>query len=328
MTMRVCQLRCHIGLALLFAAACKGTPPPPGSTASDASTPADVQPPQASASGQAVEPALSKEAVEAFANPAHLPVYQGPTGSIEGTITVKGDPSPDTKGRDYAKCPEGESAYKKLFREGPPRADGSRALADAIVSVTGYAGVYVPETKPSRVVSIEGCALANRAIDVTIGQRLQIENKMKDKIFAPAFLQQPSPLALVASPGGEPVFLYPQSPRVYTLYDRFGAGSSYLTGEVYVFREPLHAVTDVEGHYRIDSVPVGSLKVRALLGVSNTESSTNVEVRANVVQTVDLELTYTTPPPMPSLRPPADPPHGSDKRADQRSRIDRDKIYK
>jgi hypothetical protein len=308
---------------LLLALSCKESPPSPSATRpGDAALESGTPQPHPSASGQAVESGLSKAAVEAFANPAHLPVYQGPTGSIEGTITVKGDAAPDTKGRDYGKCPAGEATYQKLFRDGPPRADGSRPLADAIVDVTGYAGAYVPETKPGRLVTIDGCALSSRAIDITVGQRLEIQNKMAREIFAPAFLQQPSPLALVASPGGEPVFLYPQSPRVYTLYDRFGAGSSYLTAEVYVFREPLHAVTDLNGHYRIDGVPVGKLKVKALLGVSNSEAETEVDVRANVVETVDIELTYTAPQ-LPKLQPSASPhpPEG-------KSRIDRDRIYK
>src|ERR1700685_103834 len=38
--------------------------------------------------------------VAAFVNPAHLPPYLGPTGSVEGMITITGDAPPDTKNRD------------------------------------------------------------------------------------------------------------------------------------------------------------------------------------------------------------------------------------
>jgi hypothetical protein len=250
-----------------------------------------------------VDPALPPATVDGFVNPAHLPVYQGPTGSIEGTITLTGDPSPDTKNREYSKCPSGELMYKKLFREGAARPDGSRPIADALVAFTGYTGAYIPETKPARLVSIDNCALSTRTIDMTIGQRLEIVNKMKDKIFAPAFLQLPSPLALVAPPLGEAVNLYPQSPRLYTLYDRFGAGSSYLTGDVYVLVQPLHTVTDLEGHYRIDGVPVGTVKVNGMLGVIEKQATKSVDVHANVVEKVDLELNYVARPPVPELLP-------------------------
>jgi hypothetical protein len=240
---------------------------------------------------------LSPAKVEAFVNPAHLPVYQGPKGSIEGTVTITGDPSPDTTSRDYAKCRDGQQAYGKLFREGPARPDGARPVADVLIAVTGYAGAYLPEPNPARTVTIDDCAMSSRTIDMTVGQRLDIKNLMKDKIFAPAFLQMPSPMALVAAPGADPVSLYPQAPHAYTLYDRFGAGSAYLTSEVYVLLQPLHAVTDLQGHYRIDGVPAGPLKVNGLLGVVQREATKMVVVQANVVQTVDLELTYTRTPP-------------------------------
>jgi hypothetical protein len=312
MKMYARQLSCHPAAvtaltAVLLCVSCKSSPSE--STSSDATPPLDAGTEDA-VSGQVVEHALSPEAVEALVNPAHLPAYHGPTGSIEGKVTLKGDASPDTKNRDYSKCPEGEPAYKKLFREGPARQDGSRPIADALVAVTGYSGTYIPESKPARKVTIEDCALSTRAIDMTIGQRLEISNLTKGKIFAPAFLQQPSPLALVTAPMGDPVNLYPQAPRIYTLYDKFGAGSSYLTGDVYVLVQPLHTVTDLTGHYRIDGVPVGEVKVNALLGVIKKEATKSVAVQANVVQTVDLELEYTTPPAssVPLLVPSTPPP--------------------
>jgi hypothetical protein len=233
--------------------------------------------------------------VAAFVNPGHLPPYVGATGSIEGTISVTGDPSPDTKNRDYSKCPEGEATYQKLFREGASRADGSRALPDVLVAVTGYSGAFLPEQKPARTVRIENCALTERTIDMTMGQRLDILNKTPKKAFALAFMQLPTPTVMMAAPDSDPVSLYPPAPHVYTLYDRFGSGSSYLTGEVYVLAQPLHTVTDLDGHYRIDGVPVGKLTVNARLGVIASETSKPIEIKANVVQTVDLGLTYKAP---------------------------------
>jgi hypothetical protein len=251
--------------------------------------------PETSGAAVSVEQPLPPASVEAYVNPAHLPVYQGPMGSIEGTVTIAGDASPDTTHRDYAKCRGGELAYGKLFREGPPRPDGARPVADVLIVVTGYSGGYLPETKPARTVTIEGCALSSRTIDMTIGQRLDVRNLMRDKIFAPALLQAPSYMALVASPSGDPVSLHPQAPHPYTLYDRFGAGSAYLTAEVYVLLQPLHAVTDLEGRYRIDGIPAGPVKVNGLLGVVQKEATKAAVVQPDLVETVDLELTYQAP---------------------------------
>lgn len=235
--------------------------------------------------------------VAAFVNPAHLPPYLGPTGSVEGMITITGDAPPDTKNRDYSKCPAGEATYKKLFRDGPAGPDGSRPIADVLVAITGYSGAFLPEQKPERTVSIENCALTSRTIDMTVGQRLDFVNNTPAKVFAPAFMQEPTPSVMMAAPNGKPVSLYPPRPGVYTVYDRFGSGSTYLTGEVYVLAQPLHTVTSLNGHYRIDGVPVGKLKVNARLGVIQQETSKPVEVKADVVQTVDLQLTYKTPAP-------------------------------
>jgi len=68
--------------------------------------------------------------VAKFLNPDNLPAYTGETGSVEGTVTVKGLPAPETPG-DFHRCPDAEKTWGKLFREGP-----NRALADVIVAVT------------------------------------------------------------------------------------------------------------------------------------------------------------------------------------------------
>jgi hypothetical protein len=254
--------------------------------------------------------ALPAASVQAFVNRDHLPPYTGPTGSVEGTITITGNFAPESKNRDFAKCPEGAQVYSKLFREGPARPDGSRPVADVLVAVTGYAGGYLPEQKAARRVTIDDCAFGSRTVDMTIGQKLEIQNLMKDKIFAPAFVQTPSVLELMAPSGGDPVYLYPQAPGLLTLYDRFGAGSGYISAEVYVLAQPLHAVSDVAGHYRIDGIPVGEVKVNALLGVIQKQVTRPVTVRANVVETLDLALEYTAPPPVPNLGPPPAPRDG------------------
>jgi hypothetical protein len=66
----------------------------------------------------------------------------------------------------------------------------------------------------------------------------------------------------------------------------------FVHGDIYVLRHPLHAVTDLAGHYRIDGVPTGKLKVGARLASLLGEAITDVEVRAHAVENVELVLTY------------------------------------
>jgi hypothetical protein len=289
-------LLCVLGLGtLVFGSwSCRGSDstgaavPSPSSSSAAAALSSSGATKKSMPEGNLVIPAAS---VSAFRNPNNLPPYSGPTGSIEGTITVTGDPPPDTKA-DFSKCPLAQVEYGKLFREGQPRPDGSRPLADAIVGVTGYSGFYVPDPDPVRSISIEDCGFSSRTVDMTIGQTLEVQNKTK-RLYAPTLVQIDTPALMVATPGGDPVKLYPAKPGYYTLIDRIGA--DYMTANVYVVAYPLHAVSGLDGHYRIDGVPVGNLRVSARLAAIQKTTSAPIDVHANVVEHVDLQLNYRQP---------------------------------
>src|SRR5688572_2666554 len=107
--------------------------------------------------------------VAAMVNPENLPAYAGPTGSVEGTIVVVGDP-PLPKPQDFHKCPDAEKTWGKDFREGTPSTpNGPRPLADAIVGATGYKGFYVPAKDEATEMTIEGCAFKQRTVTMTFG---------------------------------------------------------------------------------------------------------------------------------------------------------------
>jgi hypothetical protein len=233
---------------------------------------------------------LPAASVDAFVNPGHLPPYTGPTGSVEGTIRVDGPPSPNMTGVDFSSCPAAAKTYAKVFREGPPGPDGSRPLADALVAVTGYAGYFVPERQEGTKLAIDDCAFGARTIAMTFGQRLEIANKTPD-LWAPSLAQTPLPVLMMATSHGDPVRLYPPRPGYFTLIDK--EKHSWAQADVYALLHPLHAVSDSSGHYRIDNVPVGKLKVNARLRVLQRDVSADVEILANVVKTVDLVLHYT-----------------------------------
>jgi hypothetical protein len=244
---------------------------------------------------------IPSASVAARINPDGVPEYKGPTGSVEGTILVTGDPAPPAD-VDTSSCPEASEIYGTLFRAGPPSEPGGpQPLADAIVAVTGYAG-YVPAKEAVKSVYFDHCTLGSRTVTMTFGQRLELANK-STLLVAPELEQDPKPALMIAPPGqnGDPVKLYPPKPGWFNLVDKARA-VPYLRVDVFVLLQPLHAVTGPSGYYRIDGVPVGSVNVGARLPVLTKEEATaKVDVQANVVSRADLTLHYTKPPPPPKV---------------------------
>jgi len=278
---------------VIAVAAAMGCHPGPREVPSSADSEAPA--PQAKASA-AASPAnalpLPSASVEAQVNPSKLPAYDGPTGSVEGTVFVDGPSAPDVPMLDFRTCPAGIDTYGKLFRAGPANAQGLRPLADAVVVVTGYAGYYLPDTKSSEKVTITAnCGYPARAIAMTFGQRLEIANDSRYP-FAPYLDGTFQPAIMIAPPGqnGDPVKLYPPGTGHFFLLDRM---QSFASEDLYVLRHPLHAVTDLGGHYRIDGVPTTKVKVGAVLNAIRSERQKDVDVRAHVVETVDITLTYS-----------------------------------
>ncbi len=234
---------------------------------------------------------IDRAAVDAMVNPSHLPPYDGPTGSVEGTVFVKGPEAPDVRGLVFTTCPAGLDTYGKLFREGPPRDDGLRPLADAAVVVTGYS-VYLPEKHEAEGITISpNCGYAKRTIAMTFGQRLDIANDSKFP-FAPLLSGQYQAAVMIAPPGqnGDPVKFYPPRPGHFMIGDQM---QPFVSETLLVLLQPLHAVSDLSGHYRIDGIPVGKLKLGAQLDALGPRGvQVDLDVRPNVVEKLDLELTY------------------------------------
>jgi hypothetical protein len=283
------SLGARLALALmpLALAACPDRKDPGASgAAADAADAVDASRPAPTAPVNALP--IPSASVAAALGADKLPAYKGPTGSLEGTIWVKGDPAPSVDA-DFSKCPAGAKTFGKLFRDGPPNEAGLRPLADAFVGVTGYTGYYLPETREAKLATLEDCAFAQRTIDLTFGQRLDISNRTS-ALFAPALSGFSTPALMIAPPHGDAVRLYPPKPGYYTMSDRFEG--VYLREDVYVVLHPLHTVTDRAGHYRIDGIPAKTkLTVFARLAVIG-EASTEIEVLPSVVAKADLTLTF------------------------------------
>ena len=241
---------------------------------------------------------VPKESVDAVLNPMGVPEYKGPTGSVEGTISVVGPPAPAVH-VDTGKCPAAIDVYGKLFREGTPATpNGPRALADAVVVAVGWGnGFFIPDKRDAvRVTVGPNCAYPSRTIAITYGQRLEVSNQ-SDLLFAPVIDQDPMPAVMVAPPkeAGDAVKLYPGKAGYFTMSDRM---QPFVKEDLYVFRHPLHAVSDRDGHYRIDGIPVGTgITIGASYAALSAREKTTVEVKENVVAHADITLTYKPAPP-------------------------------
>lgn len=278
-----------VGLATLVAACSKGTPPsgaPTPQTSATASAASAPLVPASSAKPLASAIPVPEEKVEAALNPKHEAPYAGPTGSIEGTITVSGDEPPKLPHElpIPTGCGEALATYDKAFREGT-----GRTLADALVTVTEYEG-YLPSKGEVRAVRIHGCAYDTRTVDMTYGQRIEVSNVDPRNSYLPTLIGANLPAQLVAIPKGDAVKLYPMQVGHYALAD--GMKRTWMAADVFVLKYPTHATTGLDGHYRIDGIPVGKVRVTAYLPILDKNVDRQVEVKAGEATKVDLTIPF------------------------------------
>lgn len=274
-------------------AGCKDSPKdtPSGSpSASTASSASSASAPVEAGSPEPPKSPYTQDQIRKIVNPGNLPVYQGPTGSVEGTIVVKGAEPPAVTA-DFSRCPDAAATYGVKFRMGPPNAElGGHALADAVVAVTGYEG-FVPAKSDRVAVSFEGCAYDRRTILMTFGQRLEVLNHAKKQLITPDIDGLPVVALRIAAPNSiAPVNLYPPNPGRFHLIDR--GVLKYVDNDIFVLFHPLHAATDLKGSYRIDGIPVGKATVNVAHPSFSGDAAKAVEITANVVTRVDLVLTF------------------------------------
>jgi hypothetical protein len=294
-SLTLARLATLVGTAALASACSRGSDS--GAAPLGTATPVAILDAAPAASSAPVDPdamapgGFVKANIDYVLNPQNLPAYAGPTGSVEGTVTIDGPPAPSVP-VDASKCAAALDTYGKLFREGTPaKPGGPRPLADAVVVVVGYTGYYVPEKKDAVSVSVGvGCGYAARTLAITYGQRLEITNQ-STFLFAPLIDSYSTPAVMVAPPkgSGEPIKIYPQRAGHFIMTDRL---VSYVHEDLYVFRHPLHAVTDRNGHFRIDGVPVGSLKLGVAHPGANTQAEVPVDIKADTVSKTDVKVTY------------------------------------
>ena len=267
------------GAALLALSGCgKKTPAPAGSASASASI---FKPAAPVASGMPGAP----EAISKVVNPQNEPAYAGPTGSVKGLVTAKGDPPPVATvhlSKIKGACLEGRELYGHVFREGM-----MRSLADVLVAVTGYSG-YVPEKEPREIVAARGCAFSTRTVALTFGQTVDVVSKDGDG-YAPNLLGAHMKAQLLALPGGPPSTLYPPEPGHYILTDDIKV---FMLADVFVVKYATHDVTSLDGRYEIKGIPVGKARISALLPATQQVVERDIEIKAGEALELPLEIPF------------------------------------
>ena len=275
-----------LGAAALVLGACgKKAGPAPGAGASRA--PGTLAAPSAFKPAAAVASGLpgASEAVSKAVNPENQPAYSGPTGGVRGTVTATGDQAPVASAhlrQIKEPCPEARETYGHLFREGM-----MRSLADVLVAVTGYSG-YVPEKAASQVLAARGCAFSTRTVALTFGQTLEVVSKDRDA-YVPNLLGSRMKAQLLALPGGVASKLYPPAVGQYMLTDDIKV---FMLADVFVLKYATHDVTSLDGQYEITGIPVGKVRIDALLPSTGVSAGKDIEIKAGQVIDVPLELAF------------------------------------
>ncbi len=275
----------------------------PESTGEAAAAPSGSTPTAvASAIASAQGVALPLEVIARQVNRGGLPPYDGPTGKVRGRITVTGDPPPVVAGTlpPAARCgTEARDTYEKLFRVGR-----GGELADAFIGVTDYKA-FVPATEPVVQLTIRGCAFDRRTVALTYGQRIEVKNLDPSERYLPHLDKAQAPVLRMAMPGGDAVPLLPPLPGPYTLVDDLL--HPWMNADVLVLKFATGAVSDTQGSFTIDRVPVGSVKVSAMHPHIRQSLERTVTIEAGKTTEVNFELTYSKS----EAAPPAAPPSGS-----------------
>lgn len=210
--------------------------------------------------------------------------YAGPAGAVEGTVRVSGDAAPAANAAISKECPDAVAMYSKLFREGP-----GRTVADAMVGVTQYDG-FIPARSDVYPIGIRGCAYEKRTLALTYGQRIEVKNYDAREPYLPDLLGANLPAKLLALPRGDAVRLYPLEVGQYQLTELMG--KDWMKADVFVVRFSTHAVTGLDGRYRVDGLPVGNVKVSAYLPAIGKTVDRTVAVKAGQTTTVDFVLPF------------------------------------
>lgn len=221
--------------------------------------------------------------IQSLLDPKKEGPYSGPSATLRGKITLKGDPPPDSMLTFPKTCPLAEGTFGKLFRVAK-----DRALADALVAVTGFPG-FVPAKSEAVEVTIRGCAYSQRTVALAVGQRLDVRNVDEVTAYTPYLDGSAYAAMRVAVPGGSAVPLSASKPGQYLLRDAMNR--PFMLSDVLVLKYATTAITKLDGTYEITGIPVGKVRVDVLLPVIRKTKGKDLELKEGD-NVFDLELEY------------------------------------
>jgi len=251
--------------------------------------------------------------LQGMLDPAKKGPYSGPTATLRGTVTITGDAPPPTTLTFPKECGQADDVYGTLFRVGK-----GKALADALVAVTGF-DAFVPARTEAVEVVIDRCAYDRRTVALALGQRLDVRSVDKETSYMP-FLDGSEYSAMrVAMPAGAAVPLSTRKPGQYLLRDAMKR--PFMLADVFVLKYATAAVTKIDGTYEIAGLPLGRVRVDVLLPIIRKTKGKSIELKEGD-NVFDLELAFDakvdkpTPVPPPefgtrrqsTVGPPASPP--------------------
>lgn len=264
-------------------------PPPVASPGNSGGAPMPSSDPHADPGGKFP---LTDVQLDKLMNPSGATEYSGPTGTIEGTVRVKGDAPALRAFQAMPKgCEKATGVYAPVYRAGP-----KGELADALVGVLQTNG-YVRSPRTDKHVVIKDCAIQPRVVDLSLGQRLLVANA-DDMPYAPQTALGKTKITRLALKDQSPVPVILSHPGAYGMTWLAGVlpGGSVPELTIFVIPSALHQTTALDGRYRIVGVPAGKNKVYVTASHQGMpEVRKEVEVVAGGTVTVDLELTYAAP---------------------------------
>ena len=236
-------------------------------------------------------------------NPDNLPIYAGPTGTLEGTVYVVGDSQP-ANDAPFGTCdtPAARAMHGSLFRdersaETKVSPTAKRPLLDAVVGVTEYGKAFLPPPKEAATVIIKDCAYDTRTVVLMLGQSLNVRNEdtpAPNHYYGPQLAGAKTSTIRIVAPKTDPIVFFPEEPGRFALVDT--VDHRYMRAEVFVAMNPLTAVSRALGKYKLLNVPVGKMKAHAMhpafLNASKDKGEAAVEIRAGETTTQDFVLTY------------------------------------
>lgn len=234
---------------------------------------------------------LSDDELRKIVNPSGATEYTGPTGVIEGTIKVSGDP-PVVK--TFTTLPNGCAHAQELH--GPAYRKGKDGeLADALVGVIGVSG-YVRPSRDDKTVHVHDCAIEPTVIDLSLGQRLMVLNDDDQPFMPQVAMKMIVRRVLMKGMPASPLLLTQPGAFAMSWFLAEPPNPEIPTATIFVLPSALHDVTALDGKFRIANVPVGKARVTAS-HVGMGEAFKDVEVKPGETLKVDLALTYKAPPP-------------------------------